>query len=656
MSKQPVKGADDSLGVWKKFIEEGLGDPAVTRSVILESWRRCMKLGVNPYDGSSKDTLDQEKIQQLIEDNSKLVEAAKPFMHTIYQSVTGSGFMVVITDKEGRILYTCGDPEILDKAASTIRFVQGSNWSEQAVGTNAIGTALAINKAIQMAGSEHFCQSHHYWTCSGAPIHNSQGNTIGCFNISGPSERVYSHTFGMVVAAVGAIENQMHKEEIQEEKNRAYELLSAATESVSEGLLAVDNEGRIIHINQVAQKIFGMSEKIETGQLLASILGPDEMFSEMANQFLWKTDVEIVHDREQGRIHCLCSALPFYKLDGSIGGVVFTLREINKVLSLVNRMAGATARFYCEDIIGESDVMKKALKLIFVSANSRSNVLLTGESGTGKELFAQAIHNHSARSEGPFVAVNCAAMPRELIQSELFGYSEGAFTGAKRGGNLGKFELANEGTIFLDEIGDMPIELQVNLLRVLQERKITRVGGQKVIPINIRIIAATNKDLLKSVEEGRFRQDLYYRLNVLRIHIPPLRDRGKDIELITMHLIKVFSESLDKKIKGVEPEFLEVICDYCWPGNIRELQNAVEYAMNVAEGDYLSADDLPSGIHHQPTLMQTTGKTISLTEIEKITVVSTLDKFNGNITKTAKSLGIGRNTLYDKLKKLGIRD
>ena len=655
MSKQSVKCVEDSFGAWRNFIEGGIGDPAVTRSEILESWRRCKQYGTNPYDGIGKDILDQEKLQQLINLNSQLVEVAKPFMHTVYQSVKGSGFMVVVTDQEARILHTCGDPEILDKAESTIRFIQGTNWSEQAVGTNAIGTALAINKALQMSGFEHFCQPHHRWTCSGAPIHNSLGNTIGCFNVSGPSDYVYSHTFGMVVAAVEAIENQLRREEIQEEKNRAYELLSAATESVTEGLLAVDNEGRVIHINAVAQKIFGLSNEIVTGQLLKSILGPNEKFSEMANQLLWKTDVEIVHDQGEGRIHCICSARPFYKKDGSIAGVMYTLRGINKVLSLVNRMVGATARFYCTDIIGESDVLKNALKLISVAANSCSNVLLTGESGTGKELFAQAIHNHSARAEGPFVAVNCAALPRELIQSELFGYNEGAFTGAKRGGNPGKFELANEGTIFLDEIGDMPIELQVNLLRVLQERKVTRVGGQKVIPINIRIIAATNKDLLKAVEEGRFRQDLYYRLNVLRIYIPPLREREKDIELITLHLIKVFSESLGKKIKGVEPEFLEAISNYSWPGNIRELQNAVEYAMNVTEMEYLSVHDLPHGIQRQPNFMQHVGKVISLTEIEKITVESTFNKFNGNITQTAKALGIGRNTLYEKLKKLGIR-
>jgi len=655
MYTQSVKYVKDPLWAWKNFVERGIADAVLTRPEILESWQRCRKLGVNPYDGIGKDRLDQKELQQLILSNSQLVEVAKPFMHTVYQSVQGSGFMVVITDKEGRILHTCGDSGILDKAASTIRFIKGTAWSEQAVGTNAIGTALAINKAIQISGSEHFCQSHHYWTCSGAPIHNSLGEIIGCFDISGPAEYVYLHTYGMVVAAVEAIENQLRKEEIQEEKNRAYELLSAATESVTEGLLAVDKEGRIIHINPVAQKILGLSKKIETGQLLKSILGPNEKFSEMAKQLLWKTDVEIVHDQGRDRIHCTCSTCPFYKKDGSIAGVMFTLREINKVRRLVNKMVGATARFYCKDIIGESKVMKNALKLISVAANSRSNVLLTGESGTGKELFAQAIHNHSGRSEGPFVAVNCAALPRELIQSELFGYNEGAFTGAKRGGNPGKFELANEGTIFLDEIGDMPMELQVNLLRALQERKVTRVGGDKEIPVDVRIIAATNKNLLKDIDEGRFRQDLFYRLNVFSIHIPPLREREEDIELLTMYLIRVFSESLGKQIKGAETEFLQAIRNYSWPGNVRELQNAVEFAINIAEEDYLTVKELPRTVVSYPRPVRTEGKVISLLEIERITVESTLNQFNGNITQTAKALGIGRNTLYDKLKKLGVR-
>lgn len=655
MSIQSVKRSRDLVRIWQNFVETEIVEKSDLRPEIRESWQRCRNLGVNPYDGVGNDRLEQEELERFISNNSQLVEVAQPFMHTVYQSVQGSGFMVVLTDKIGRILHTCGDPDILNKAENTIRFIIGANWSEQAVGTNGIGTAIFLNKAIQISGSEHYCQSHHNWTCSSAPIHNQLGEIIGCLDLSGPVECIYSHTLGMVVAAAEAIENQLRKEEIQEEKNRAYKLLSAVTGSVTEGLLAVDNEGRIIHINPAARKILGLSQENLAGKLLKSILGPNDKFSEMARQHLWKTDAEIVLDHGRDCIHFTCSSRPFFKEDNSVAGVVFTLREINKVHRLVNRMVGATARFYCKDIVGESDVMKKALKLIVVAGNSRSNVLLTGESGTGKELFAQAIHNHSSRSEGPFVAVNCAALPRELIQSELFGYNEGAFTGAKRGGNPGKFELANEGTIFLDEIGDMPMELQVNLLRVLQDRRITRIGGEKVIPVNVRIIAATNKDLLEAVKEGRFREDLYYRLNVLSIHIPPLRERGKDIELLTMHLIKAFSESLGKEIKGTESGFLDVVRTYSWPGNVRELQNAVEFAINVAEGEYLSVKDLPRNIFRQPNQFHKSAEVIPLTEIERMTVESTLKRYNGNITKTAKALGIGRNTLYDKLRKFGVK-
>ncbi len=640
---------------WEGFITTGKVDSGTVRQEILLSWQRCRAWGINSADGVGRDILKERELKELISRSAQLVEIAQPYMHTLHQSVQGSGFMVVLTDAGGRILHNCGDSDILNEAEGTIQFVKGANWSEEAVGTNAIGTALALNKAIQISGAEHFCLRHHQWTCSAALIHNPRGQVIGCLDISGPAQCVYPHTLGMIVAAVEAIENQLRKDEVQEDKNRAYELLAAVTGSVTEGLLAIDNEGEIILINPAACSILDLTERTVLGENLTSVLGVNNNFVNMAKSSGLNTDVEIALDHSGERIHCTGSSQPIVKKDGSIAGLVFSLREIKKVHRLVNRMVGATARFTCKDILGESEQIKKAIKLILVAANSHTNVLLLGESGTGKELFAQAIHNHGNRREGPFVAVNCAALPRELIQSELFGYDEGAFTGAKRGGHPGKFELANEGTIFLDEIGDMPMELQVNLLRVLQERRIMRVGGEKLIPVNVRVVAATNKDLSKSVAEGRFREDLYYRLNVLNIHIPPLRERGKDIELLTGYLIKMFSEQMEKKIKGASPEFMDTVRDYAWPGNVRELQNALEYAINVAEDDYLNIWDLPSNVLPRQSLTLEKQKILPLSELEKVTVESTLTLYNGNITKTAKALGIGRNTLYDKLKKLGVR-
>lgn len=443
-------------------------------------------------------------------------------------------------------------------------------------------------------------------------------------------------------------------EKTSQEKKRAYDMLTTAIESISEGLFTIDRESKIIHANTLALKILGYTRDEILDKSLATIFGTDHKFNQIMVSQHSINDEEITINTPQKRIQCIVSARPFFNIQGSVEGVVFTLKESKKVHKLVNRMVGAMAHFTYKDIIGESEVMKKSIKALMIAGKSPSFVLLLGESGTGKELFAQAIHSSSERRSGPFVAVNCAALPRELIQSELFGYAEGAFTGAKRGGNPGKFELANGGTLFLDEIGDMPIELQVNLLRVLQERKITRLGGDREFPIDVRIISATNKDLIKEVEEGRFRKDLYYRINVFTISIPPLRERGTDIKLLMHEFIKRFSNQAGKKIKGCKPGFLESIEQYSWPGNIRELQNAIEYAINICEGDYLSTNDLPRTIRKNNKTVRAANSVSTLDEMEKDAVQKALRQNNGNITRAAASLGICRNTLYYKIKKYSI--
>lgn len=645
---------DRSYSQWEKFVQTGTISPGIRRE-ILESWQRCMEWGVNPYDGVGRDILDTGELKRLMDQCAQLVEVARPYMTTLYQCVQGSGFMVVLTDKNSRLLHTCGDADVLDRASNQVRFIIGANWSERAVGTNAIGTTLYLGRPIQISGAEHFCLNHHNWTCSAAPVRGPGGEIIGCLDMTGPRHLAHSHTLGMIVAAVEAIENQIRKDKAQEEKNRAYELLATVTESISEGLLAVDTRGVIISINPAASIILGVTENV-LGCSIDSIFNPGDNFSSAVKNLQQYTDEEVIISRDGNLVQCISSARPFFKPDGSPVGVVFTLREARKVHRLVNRMVGATARFTCKDIIGQSESMQRAKKSLLLAAKFRSNVLLLGESGTGKELFAQAIHSHSAGRNGPFVAVNCAALPRELIQSELFGYEEGAFTGAKRGGHPGKFELANGGTIFLDEIGDMPIELQVNLLRVLQERRIVRVGGRKVIPVDVRVIAASNRDLQKDVDEGKFRDDLFYRLNVFTIFIPPLRERGTDIELLTRHLVDTFAAQMGKNISGVDSGFMEAVKSYPWPGNVRELQNALEYATNVAEGKYLARRDLPRsilGAKRKPVSRSVPVR--PLAELEREVVETALVQYKGNITRTARALGIGRNTLYDKMKKYQIK-
>jgi len=317
-------------------------------------------------------------------------------------------------------------------------------------------------------------------------------------------------------------------------------------------------------------------------------------------------------------------------------------------------MVGARAGITFDDIIGSDEkiiaVIEKAKKI----ARSGSTVLIEGESGTGKELFTQAIHNYSSRSNRPFVVVNCAAIPRELVESELFGYEDGAFTGARRGGRPGKFELANGGTIFLDEIGDMPLEIQASLLRVLQEKQVNRIGSERVIHVNTRVIAATHRNLRKEVEKGNFRLDLYYRLNVIAITIPSLRDRLECIPVLANHFKNKICDSIGLADLDISAEFIQALQCYSWPGNVRELENVIEQSLYLVEGNRLLPEHLPVRMNWKKAAPQTFGRGSSIRQHEEDLIRDTLTICNGNVSKAAKILGIGRNTLYRKQRQYDI--
>ncbi|WP_425802928.1 sigma-54 interaction domain-containing protein [Desulfitobacterium sp. Sab5] len=307
------------------------------------------------------------------------------------------------------------------------------------------------------------------------------------------------------------------------------------------------------------------------------------------------------------------------------------------------------------------------IRVASLAAVGEANILLEGESGTGKEVLAQAIHNRSPRRKGPFVAVNCGAIPRELIGSEIFGYTDGAFTGAKRGGRPGKFELAAKGTLFLDEIGDMPLEQQVALLRVLQDKKISRIGDDKIIPVDFRVICATNKNLEEEVDKGNFRKDLYYRINVVKITIPPLRERPEDIHELFDHFMTAIG---GEKVKTVDPQVIEALIRYYWPGNVRELQNVVERIMSMVDCDFIGLEHLPPSIiksnenRIQPYSLSAARESQVYTAREKRKILQAeseyrelmtcLSKYGGNISEIAKEMGISRNTVYRKMRQYHI--
>lgn len=439
-------------------------------------------------------------------------------------------------------------------------------------------------------------------------------------------------------------------------------------------IVVVDKEGFIVMMNKKYCDFIGIKQEDAIGRHVTEVIENTRMHIVLKTQ---QKEIGDIHEIKGNQM--IADRIPIYKdgeLMGAVGTVIFkdlvefdvyvkNILKMEKQLEFYKKeLKKALGSVYTFDnIIGESNAIKRAKEISKKVALSKSNVLILGESGTGKELFAHAIHNASPRGEYPLIKVNCGAIPSELLESELFGYEEGAFTGAKKGGKLGKFELANKSTIFLDEIGDLPLNMQVKILRVLQEREIERIGSVKSQKIDVRIIAATNRDLKEMVKKKLFREDLYYRLNVINIGVPPLRERIEDIPLLARHLMKKLSSEMERHVTEISPNALEALKNYHWPGNIRELANLIERALNMVEKEaVITLDHFPYYIRKQAkpdigvsldTLeMQLDGTLKEIfDEIEKKAIQKTLLKYDGNKLKTARKLGISRTNLYEKIKK-----
>jgi sigma-54 dependent transcriptional regulator, acetoin dehydrogenase operon transcriptional activator AcoR len=514
---------------WEKFINGG-NDVSHLRKEVAESWIRCRKMNINPF--KKPPLLSEDEIRELLNKNRYLIDVVSPFIKLISDLTKETNFIFVLTDSYGNVLDLRGNKEIINNAKKS-NFEIGANRSENA-GTNAISLAISTNKPIQIAGPEHYNIHFHQWTCSAAPIHDTNGRLIGVLTLSGHYSLKHTHTLGMVVSLAKVIEKELlFKEKIFVKTNNAR-----------------------------------------------------------------------------------------------------NLRRMN---------------FTFDDIIGKSNSLRSAIEIAKVAAKTDTRILIEGESGTGKELFVQAIHNASNRKDGPFVAVNCGAIPDQLIESELFGYEDGAFTGAKKGGKPGKFELANGGTLFLDEINSMSKDMQVKLLRVLQQNEITRIGGKDPISVNVRVIAASNQPLEKLVEQGGFRKDLYYRLGIIVIEIPPLRERIEDISELFTYLLKKISNKLGMKNVDYDRSILNYLKSYHWPGNIRELENYIERAVVLSQGKRLTIEHFPKKVFEQ-IFLQNNVKLTTLEKVERESIKKALDVFEGNISKTSELLGITRKTLYKKIK------
>lgn len=438
--------------------------------------------------------------------------------------------------------------------------------------------------------------------------------------------------------------NNPRFKEIERQKN-FYELLVNAS---SDGMLSVDMKGIITFINPAGMKILGI-EKNVIGKHITEGVDFEPTILNVLKTRQGYVDREYRLEGKKGAVHFVKTAIILRDEKGEMVGVLDIFRNINDIKSMVNHMIGAQAKYTISNIIGVSDQIQGIRKMIKLAGSNDSPVLILGESGTGKDIIAQAVHNHSDRSQGPYITINCLSMPRNLIESELFGYDEGSFT-KNTGGQPGKIEMAHGGTLFLNNITFVPLDLQAKIARTIKQKSVVRIGGFKEIPVDVRIISSSHLDVTEMVKENNFSRELYQIISNMTIKTSPLRERKEDIDIISNHVLNRYN-MMNGTNKKILPDTMEVLCNWDWPDNVRELENAIEYAYCKAEGDEI----LPRHLQQKFLSSSFKEKHLStLKEAEVEAVRKAMEHTGGNITKAAKILGIGRNTLYRKIKQYHI--
>ncbi len=621
--------------------------------IIQRSLDRSARYGVDPHlDGAPESArLTDDQLRERIESQRVFYALAKEQIDSLYRLLKDTGFCMALADAEGYVLYVVGDPDLVEHFKRR-RCVPGYRWTERDIGTCAIGLSLEERIPVFLPGDRMYSAQVRKISNAGAPVFSPDGNgVLGAISLSGNSDMMHVHTLGLVRQAAETVTAQLRERERIRELAIKNQYMRALVESDSRGIVTVNPEGRIVEANRTLLKLPPGCE----GKPFEETVGESYNITDYLKDGKGFRAREILA-RRSGGTH-FASLDPIRMNSGELVGGLFTVMEKKEMMRMAVEMTGAHAHFTFDSILGTSETLRSALHLAHIAAGSTAPVLLYGETGTGKELFAQAIHNDGDRRNRPFVAINCGAIPKELLESELFGYEEGAFTGAQKGGRPGKFELADTGTLFLDEIGDMPFDMQVKLLRVLQTGEIQRVGGLRTVPVDLRIISATNKDLKQGIAQHKFRADLYYRISTLNILVPSLRDRREDILPLASHFIHRHELRLNRPPVPLLPETAEAILNYAWPGNIRQLENAVERAVHLAEGGPLRpehfgiADLMNEGLSLSGLSGQAT-----LEVIERQAIAAALVRFGGNISQTAFALGVSRPTLYRKMSKYGLEE
>ena len=618
---------------------EGIDTPTPAAAAINErvtrSWRRSMAAGLAPFHPHAPDNLPHPELRRVLALHRDLLGHSQPVMEYLFEQVRHSHSMVVLANRHGVLMHTLGDADFLGKA-ERVALLAGASWHEEQRGTNAIGTALAESCGIEIHGPEHYMARNDFLTCAAAPILSATGELLGILDISGDQRSHHPHTLGLVNTAARMIENRLLASHSPHLVRLHLHRQPEGIGTLAEGIVALSEDGWIMGANRQGLELLGLATSDIGATPITRVLD---------------TRLDALLARSQQRPH---EPVALHRRSGEpiFAQVQAPLRQ--KTLPSPAPAAATTAP---ADALQQLDTGDTAWRLAADKARrvvgKSIPLLLCGESGVGKELFAQAVHDSSPRRHRPLVAINCAAIPEHLIEAELFGYSPGAFTGARKEGSPGRIREADGGTLFLDEIGDMPLLMQTRLLRVLQERQVTPLGSGQPVKVDFALICATHQPLREAAEDGRFRSDLYYRINGLTLTLPPLRARS-DFDALTTRLLHTLGAAPGVRLA---PEVQARLAAYPWPGNLRQYASALRTALALLDAGELVVDwqhlpdDLMDAVRHSPAVpapAAVAGEK-KLADISRAAIQQAVQDSRGNLSAAARQLGISRQTLYRKL-------
>lgn len=665
---------DHIHAAWQKYIVNKEPIPEQVDGIrpdILRSWKRSQGLS-DPFEIHPSFIL-KEEFRHILQENTTLMNIAFPYIQKFYEIFRGLNCHILLTDAKGIQLLSFSENSESNPLSPDIPLENGSLYSEKIMGTNCISLCLTENRPVRLTGPEHYRKQYHGLVCHAAPIHNSSAVCVGCLCISSSIDRTPGNTIDLLTIAVSGIENELCLSQYNGLLNSVIDLYEPA-------ILILDCHHKIRRHNLSCEKILKLTKKELEHRSLDEVISTDALSGFLKNLTVEFQMIECtLYNLHNEPLYLTVSAKRFADPHLPDDAILLMFSSQEAIHKQTSRIAGFRARFTFESVIQRSVKMQRVVELGKLAADSMSHVLITGESGTGKELLAHAIHNASPRSQGPFVTINCASLQKELLEGELFGFEGSPFSTTGTQGNPGKFELARGGTLYLNEISSMPMDAQATLLRVLQNREITRIGGKTSKPIDVRIIASTHMNLMTAIQNKTFRDDLYYRLNVLNINIPPLRDRIDDIIPLFEYYVRNYRRNHgSRESLRITKDAIQALKFYPWPGNVRELESVTERVLYLISGSTLHLSDLPTEIvnpylsnryqksgnpvsspapgQRQTTLsdVQTRSDILPPDVQEYNVLLEAIQKAHGNVKTASTILALPVSTLYRKLRKYGI--